>query len=66
MDALTKLYLDENRDPHTRLCHCGCGEYVVQDPNNVTRYHFSEECAARCLARRGNVVAQAEPTDEPV
>ena len=34
---------------HNRLCACGCGEYVEQDENNTTRYHFSDECAWRTI-----------------
>jgi len=34
---------------HNRLCACGCGEYVVQDANNVTRYHYSDACAWKTI-----------------
>jgi hypothetical protein len=43
-------YLRDNPDPAARLCHCGCGHYVDPDESGTTRYHFNEECAARCLA----------------
>ena len=53
MDKATLAYLEQNADPNARLCHCGCGNYVEQpESGGTTRFHFSDECAARCIARR--------------
>jgi len=53
---------------HNRLCVCGCSEYVVQDENNTTRYHYSEACAWRMLQaselKRGALALAVDTTEE--
>lgn len=55
-------YLALNADIHTRMCHFpGCANYVASD--NPTRYHCSEDCAARCLAARRPVAVRLTHDD---